>query len=195
MSILNGLARGHFQVIHADPPWQFTTYSAKGDGRGATQHYDVMDLDGIKRIDVASVARKDSVLLLWVTDTHLEQAFDVIHAWGFTYKTIGFYWVKLNQDGTPFTGMGMWTRANPETCLLATRGKPHRMSASVPRLIMSKRREHSRKPDEVYERSMELVRGPYLDLFGRQKRAGWTVAGNQTDKFPMRIPADLEGLV
>jgi N6-adenosine-specific RNA methylase IME4 len=193
--ILDGLAKNHYRAIAVDPPWSYKTYSEKGDGRGAVQHYDTMTLADIKALDVKSVADKDAALFLWVTDTHLEMAFDVLAAWGFRYKTVAFYWVKLNKNGSPFVGLGHWTRANPETCLLATRGSPHRLSADVARLIMSPRREHSRKPDETFERIMRLVRGPYLDLFGRQQRPAWTVAGDQPDKFPMRIPADLEDVI
>ncbi|MCB1992301.1 MAG: hypothetical protein KDG49_12655, partial [Geminicoccaceae bacterium] len=126
-------------------------------------------------------------LLMWATDPLLHRAFEVIEAWGFTYKTVGFYWVKLNKTaGTLvfdrksfFTGMGFWTRANPELCLLATRGKPKRRSAAVPKLIVSPRREHSRKPDEAYAAIERLADGPYLELFARQTRPGWDAWGNQ----------------
>jgi N6-adenosine-specific RNA methylase IME4 len=130
------------------------------------------------------------VLLLWTTDPLLEKAFDVIRAWGFTYKTVGFYWAKLRKpellysDGNFFTGLGFWTRANPEPCLLATRGKPHRCSANVRKLIVSPRREHSRKPDEVYERIEALCEGPYLEMFARFSqpgfsRPGWDLWGHE----------------
>lgn len=80
-------------------------------------------------------------------------------------------------------GTGYWTRANPEQCLLFTRGSPKRLSASIEKLIVSPRREHSRKPDEIYERIEKLVGGPYLELFSRQERAGWKTWGNQVGKF------------
>ena len=123
----------HYRVIYADPPWTFATYSRKGKGRSAEAHYDCMSLAEIKALPVAQWAADDCVLFLWTTDPLLEQAFEIIRAWGFTYKTVGFYWAKLNQP-TPgnnhrsfFTGLGFWTRANPEPCLLATRGKPRRL--------------------------------------------------------------------
>jgi N6-adenosine-specific RNA methylase IME4 len=118
-------------------------------------------------------------LFLWTTDPLLEKAFEVIRAWGFTYKTVGFYWAKLRQpapnydDRSFFTGLGFWTRANPEPCLLATRGKPHRRSANVRKLIVSPRREHSRKPDEAYARIEALCEGPYLEMFARFSQPGW----------------------
>ena len=121
----------------------------------------------------------------------LRHAMDVIEAWGFTYKTVAFYWVKLNKGRggiflSPsdfFTGMGFWTRANPELCLLATRGKPQRRATDVAKLLIEARREHSRKPDETYARIERLVDGPYLELFARASRPGWDRLGNQAGLF------------
>lgn len=189
------LPRRHFKAVHLDPPWDYEVRSEKGEGRGAIQHYDTMTLDDIMSLDIPIIAAKDCVLFLWTTDTHMEQAFSCLKVWGFKYKTVGFYWVKLNKDGTPYMGLGHWTRANPETCLLATRGTPHRMATDVRRLIMAPRREHSRKPDETYEGIMQLVRGPYVDLFGRSQRPGWTVAGNQSTKFSSPVPSKFAGIV
>ena len=127
------------------------------------------------------------MLLLWTTDPLLEKAFDVIRAWGFTYKTVGFYWAKLRKPGPSyndegfFTGLGFWTRANPELCLLATRGKPHRRSTNVRKLIVSPRREHSRKPDEAYARIEALCEGPYLETFARFPHPGWDRWGLNAD--------------
>ena len=169
----------HYKVIYADPPWTFATYSRKGKGRSAEAHYDCMSLTDIMALPVIQWAADDCVLLLWTTDPLLEKAFEIIRAWGFTYKTVGFYWAKLNKptpsvsDGGFFTGLGFWTRANPELCLLATRGKPRRKRADVRKLIVSPRREHSRKPDEAYDRIEALCEGPYLELFARFARPDW----------------------
>ena len=176
-----------YSVIYADPPWHFATWSAKGRGRCADAWYDTMSLDAIKALPVADYAASDCVLLLWAIDPLLHVAFDVISAWGFTYKTVGFYWTKTNRDGSPFTGLGRWTRSNPEPCLLATRGHPKRLSAAVRKLIVSPRREHSRKPDEAYERIEALLPGPYLELFARQQRPGWDVWGNETSALSAPI--------
>jgi N6-adenosine-specific RNA methylase IME4 len=173
--------RDHYGVIYADPPWTFATYSRKGKGRSAEAYYDCMSLAEIKALPVADWAADDCVLLLWTTDPLLPTALDVIRSWGFTYKTVGFYWVKLNKsasklaynDRSFFTGLGFWTRANPELCLLATRGHPHRRSADVKKLIVSPRREHSRKPDEAYARIEALCEGPYLEMFARSEQPGW----------------------
>jgi len=177
----------HYRIIYADPPWTFATYSRKGKGRSAEAHYDCMSMEDIKALPVAQWAADDCVLFLWTTDPLLEKAFEIIRAWGFTYKTVGFYWAKLNKQ-TPashnrdfFTGLGFWTRANPELCLLATRGKPHRRRADVRKLIVSPRREHSRKPDEAYERIEALCEGPYLEMFARFPRPGWDHWGSNAD--------------
>jgi N6-adenosine-specific RNA methylase IME4 len=181
----------HYGVIYADPPWTFSTYSRKGKGRSAEAYYDCLSLDEIKAVPVGKWAAKDCVLLLWTTDPLMEQALDVIRAWGFKYKTVGFYWVKLKRyipsalyNHESFsTGMGFWTRANPELCLLATRGSPRRRSANVRKLIVSPRREHSRKPDEAYERIEALCEGPYLEVFARNPRSGWDSFGFEVDAF------------
>ncbi len=180
-----------YKVIYADPPWSFTTYSRKGKGRSPEAHYDCMTLDEIKKLPVSEWAAENCVLLMWATDPLLEKAFDVIRAWGFTYKTVGFYWAKLNKSvlkpgkGEPsfFTGMGFWTRANPEPCLLATRGKPKRLNADVRKLVVSPRREHSRKPDEIRDRIEALCEGPYLEMFGRASRPDWDSWGLQAGLF------------
>ena len=130
---------------------------------------------------VEKIADKDCVLLMWVTDPLLEKAFKVIDAWGFTYKTVGFTWAKSNKSNMGmFTGLGYWTRCNPEMCLLATKGKPKRVSKSVAQLVIDQRREHSRKPDRIRNDIIELCGDlPRIELFARQKTKGWDVWGNQ----------------
>ena len=182
---------GDYRAIYADPPWRFATYSERGKGRSAEAHYDCMTLPEIKAIPVASWTAPDAVLFLWTTDPMLRHAMEVVEAWGFTFKTVAFYWVKLNRGRNGmfitgrdfFTGMGFWTRANPELCLLATRGKPRRRATDVAKLLVAPRREHSRKPDEAYERIERLVEGPYLELFARASRPGWSRIGDQAGLF------------
>ena len=196
------LQAGQYRVIYADPPWRFATFSDKGKGRSPEAHYDCLSIDEIKAIPVRQWAADDAVLLLWGTDPLLPRALEVIEAWGFTYKTVGFYWVKLNRSAARrwspdlidghrplfterdfFTGLGFWTRANPEPCLLATRGRPRRRAGDVPKLLLAPRREHSRKPEEAYGRIERLLPGPYLELFARQSRPGWDSFGNQPGLF------------
>ena len=112
-----------YQVIYADPPWHFRVRSERDESRSAKKHYPVMSLDEIVALPIPKIAAKDSVLLIWAIDPMLDVAFDVIKAWNFKFKTVGFYWVKENiKSGGFFTRLGYYTRANPEQCLLATRG-------------------------------------------------------------------------
>src|SRR5215471_10355247 len=149
-----------YGAILADPPWQFPTYSAKGMGRSPDAHYDTMPLDRIATLPVGSWAASDCVLFLWVTNPLLPEGLRVMSEWRFTFKTVGFTWVKTTKDGLSFPiGTGYWTRANPELCLLGTRGSPKRLSAAVRNLIIAPRREHSVKSDEAYERVEQPVEG------------------------------------
>jgi len=173
-----------YSVIYADPPWSFKTYSNKGKDRSPEKHYNVMNFKDICNLPVNKIANDNSVLLMWVIDPLLDKAFEVINAWGFKYKTVGFTWAKTNRKSEGyFTGLGYWTRGNPEMCLLATKGKPKRLSKSVPQLVVEQRREHSRKPDIMYNHIENLLEGPYIELFARTQRNGWDSWGNQIDKF------------
>ncbi len=182
---------GAYRVIYADPPWPFRTYSERGKGRSPEAWYDTLGIEEIKRLPVGRWAASDALLLLWTTDPLLPRAFEVIEAWGFSYRTVGFYWTKLRKRAGRLafserdfvTGMGFWTRANPELCLLAARGRPRRRSSRVRKLIISPRREHSRKPDEAYARIEELSEGPYLELFARRRRPGWDAWGREAGLF------------
>ena len=181
---MDNLPNKKYGVIYADPPWLFRTRSDKGKEKSPEQHYNCMSLNDICNMGVKDIALPDSVLLMWVCDPMLDQAFKVIDAWGFTYKTVGFTWAKTNKNTMGFfTGLGYWTRGNPEMCLLATKGKPKRLSKSVPQLVVDKRREHSRKPDIMYQHIENLLEGPYIELFARQKRNGWDSWGNEVNKW------------
>lgn len=167
-----------YKVILADPAWRFETWSEKGKGRGPEKHYATMSLDDIKKLPVQDLADKDCVLFLWATSPMLEKAFEVIRAWDFEFKCVAFTWGKRNIDGSVFKGLGFYTRSNAEFCLLATKGKPKRISADVEQLIITKRREHSRKPDEIRKMIVELYGDiPRIELFARQRFEGWDVWG------------------
>lgn len=201
---------GGFRVVLAGPPWCFKSWSDKGKTRSpdamvrqkglAERHYATMPLSAIRALPVGDVAAKQSALFLWAVDCMLPEAIELGREWGFTYKTVAFTWAKLVKawdDDSPnlpesdprsetkfwHTGLGYWTRGNPEQCLLFTRGAPKRQSASVRQLICATRREHSRKPDEQYERIEALLPGPYLELFARTARPGWTAWGDQIERF------------
>jgi N6-adenosine-specific RNA methylase IME4 len=184
------LPRQHFRTILADPPWRFATFdkATTVSARGRHVHYRTMPVKEIMAIPVVDVAAKNSALFLWAISPMLPHALDVIEAWGFRYQTIGFTWAKTTRDGRPTMGMGYWTRAGSELCLLATRGNPTRLDRGVRQLIIESRREHSRKPACVHERIERLVPGPRLELFARCSRIGWTCIGDETDRFSEAAP-------
>jgi N6-adenosine-specific RNA methylase IME4 len=181
--IFDGLPRNHYRAILADPPWNFKTWAPECD---RAPSYPIMGTDDISALRVDDLAADDAVLFLWSTWPLLEQCLSVIRHWGFTYKTCAFAWMKADQFrffAAPSMGLGYWTRANTEPCLLATRGKPKRLNADVRQAIIEPRREHSRKPDCVHDRIERLVAGPYLELFARARRRGWDSWGNEVGKF------------
>ena len=190
----------NFDVIYADPPWSFKTWSDEGKDRSPENHYGCMSFAEIEALPITEIAADDCALFLWATDPLLPKALQLIEAWGFEYKTIAFVWAKLNKSAPKmmfserdfFTGLGYWTRANPELCLLATRGKPKRVSKAVRRLVIAPRREHSRKPDEVADRIVKLMGDVRrIELFARETRDGWQAWGDEAHKFdtPQRVGA------
>lgn len=190
------LPRNHFGAILADPPWRFRMWNETNRHRSASEHYPLMTPEEVCALPVHNLAAPDCVLFLWICWPTLDDARKVISDWGFTYKTCAFNWTKAHAgqiemfrgDSAVQVGMGYWTRANTEPCLLATRGNPKRLNADVRQGIIEPRREHSRKPDCVYSRIERLVSGPYLELFARQERPGWTAWGNETTKFNTPAP-------
>lgn len=170
-----------YNIIYADPPWAYKVWSKKGMGRSAENHYPTMTVKDIKALPVAELADKDCALFLWITFPMLQEAWGVLEAWGFTYKSVAFVWIKQNRKApTLFWGMGHWTRANAELCVIATKGKPKRQSKGVHQVIISPVEEHSKKPDEVRKRIVELMGDlPRIELFARQITPGWDVWGNE----------------
>jgi len=168
-----------YQIIYADPPWRFRVWNRDtGLGRAAEAHYPTMEFANIKSLTIPS--DKNSVLFLWAYSPQLPEALELIKAWGFEFKTVAFTWAKTFQSGKPYFGLGYWTRAGSEICLLATKGKNKRVSAAVPQLLIAPTREHSRKPDEIRDRIVELMGDlPRIELFARQKTDGWDVWGNE----------------
>ncbi len=183
------LPKHNFGAILADPPWRFETWSDKGKDRAPD--YETITTDELEELPVEELAKPDCVLFLWATWPMLEHAIDLIWHWGFEYKTCAFSWIKADasqmdlwrNDIIPTIGNGYWTRSNSEVCLLATRGHPKRLRRDVRQAIIEPRREHSRKPDCIHQRIELLVDGPYLELFARQRRPGWSCWGDEVDKF------------
>ena len=174
-----------YQIIYADPPWNYKVWSGKG--KTAANHYKLMDIEAICNLPVKDICDKDCILFLWTTPPCLQESFRVIKDWGFTYKTIGFTWVKRNKKSRGwFWGLGYYTRANSELCLIATKGNPKRIDKGVHQIIETSRGEHSRKPPEVRERIVRLMGDiPRVELFARERNElfdeykGWDVWGNE----------------
>lgn len=183
MTLVADLHGATYGTIYADPPWHFQSWSSKGTGRSADRHYGLMDRDAIESLDVGAIAAPDCCLFLWCVDCMLPDALRVMHKWGFQYKTVGFTWVKQTPLGKWHIGHGYWSRSGSEQCLFGTRGKPRPQSHAVRQVVVAKRREHSRKPDEVRNRIRQLSAGPYLELFARESVTGWDSWGLESNKF------------
>jgi N6-adenosine-specific RNA methylase IME4 len=170
-----------FPVILVDLPWEFQTYSRKGKQRGAERYYDTMSLDDMKALPVEQLASENCVLFLWGLWELTPAALDVIRAWGFEFKSLGFNWIKQNKTGGGlFMGKGYLTRSGSEACWIATRGNPLRLAADVRQVIIAPVGDrHSAKPDEIHKRIERLFAGPYLELFARAERPNWTTWGNE----------------
>lgn len=173
-----GNAIGKYKIIYADPPWRYECRNVQG---AAENHYPTMSIDALCALPVAELADRDCALFLWATFPMLPEALRLIGAWGFAFKTVAFVWLKRNRKSpTWFYGLGRWTRSNAEICLLATRGKPKRQSAKVHQFIISPVEQHSKKPDMTRDKIIELMGElPRVELFARQKTAGWAVWGNE----------------
>lgn len=178
-----------FGVLYVDPPWSYKVYSKKGQGRSAENHYSTMSAEDIYNLNVDGLADDDCILFLWVTFPCLLEGLEAIRRWGFTYKTLGFCWVKRCKKQTEkwFWGLGFWTRANPELCLIATKGRPKRLSKAVHCIVDTPVERHSKKPDEV-RRRIELLMGNVsrAELFARRQYDGWVCLGNEIDGLDIR---------
>ena len=167
-----------FNILYADPPWKYERNKVQG---AAENHYPTMSIEQLCALDVEKITDENCTLFLWSTFPFLPEALRLIKAWGFTYKTTAFVWLKQNRKNKDwFFGLGFWTRGNAEICLLATKGKPKRKSAKVSQLIISPIDKHSKKPDIVREKIVELMGDlPRIELFARQTTPGWEVFGNE----------------
>lgn len=175
-----------FNIIYADPPWQYHT--GKGMSGTAINHYHTMNLKDIQSLSVKDIADNDCILFLWVTFPCLAEGLSVMKSWGFTYKTCGFNWVKRNKKSDSwFAGLGFWTRSNSEVCLIGTKGHPKRFSRSVRQICDARIMKHSKKLDEIRDRVVELCGDlPRIELFARERSEGWVSLGDEIDGKDIR---------
>ena len=183
--LLKFVEKQKFSTILADPPWQFQNRT----GKMAPEHkrlsrYPTMKLQEIKDLPVEAIADDRAHLYLWVPNALLAEGMQVMEHWGFTYKT-NMIWYKIRKDGGPDRrGVGFYFRNVTEIILFGVRGKNIRTlqsGRSQENIISSRKREHSRKPDEQYDIIESCSWGPYLELFARGKRKGWATWGNQAN--------------
>jgi N6-adenosine-specific RNA methylase IME4 len=188
-NLLTKLGGRRFRTVMADPPWQFKNQSGKiAPEYKRLTRYNTLALDDIKRLPIPDVVEDTAHLYLWIPNALLPDGLDVIKSWGFTYKS-NIIWHKIRKDGgSDGRGVGFYFRNVTEIVLFAVRGKNARTlrpGRSQVNLIATRKREHSRKPDEQYELIESCSPGPYLELFARGRRDGWMVWGNQaTNSVP-----------
>ena len=172
-----------YQIIYADPPWNYTATSNKIPCRAKDgQPYNAMRMVDVYGLNVKDISEKNCVLFLWATAPLLPEAIYLIKCWGFDFKTFAFTWIKKNKKNKEslFWGMGSWTRSNPEFCLLAIKGNPKAISHSVHSVIEHSLLDHSIKPEIIKNKIIELCGNlPKIELFARQKTEGWDVWGNE----------------
>ena len=168
-----------YQIIYADPPWKYLWGEGKTGGNFAPEkHYQTMSTDEICALNVRALRAPKCALFLWATMPALPDAFRVMEAWGFKYKTCAFSWIKTRADGEPIRGMGSYTKSNVELCLLGMRSHIKAVDKTVPQIVMHPRLGHSVKPPLVRQRIVQLFGDlPRIELFARQQETGWDAAG------------------
>ncbi len=173
-----------YKIIYADCPWGYTDKRGGDKGKhhgGVTTHYSTMSKEDIKNLNIQAICEDNCMLFMWVTFPNLQQGLDTIKAWGFTYKTLGFSWIKTNKvNKKPFFGIGWYTKSNCEVCLIGVKGKPFKQSNSVSSVLIEPINGHSKKPDEARKRIVEFCGDvPRLEMFARYSVPGWDVFGNE----------------
>ena len=178
-----------FKCIYADCPWHYSVYSKKGQVKSAENHYPTMKKEDIYALPIGQIADDNCILFLWVTFPCLLEGLETVERWGFKYKTLGFCWIKhcKRQTNKLFWGLGFWTRSNPEICIIATKGRPKRMSKRVHSVVETPIEKHSKKPDIVRDRIVQLMGDvPRIELFAREKHPGWICIGNEINGMDIR---------
>lgn len=172
-----------YSVIYADPPWSYND-KMSGHSFSLDHEYETQSLGWIKSLPIQEITEKDAVLFLWAVSPLLPEAFEVITAWGFKFKTLAFCWVKETPLlGVTVSNLGRWTMGGVELCLLATKGKPRRVVANVKQVVHEIRTSHSKKPHQVRLNIEKLMGGgsTKIELFARQKYDGWDAWSNEVE--------------
>jgi len=178
-----------FQVIYADPPWEYGrgVYQVyrpcnKGEKRFINDFYETMSIDELKALPIQNITDKDCALFMWFTYSHLKQAIELVESWGFEYKTIAFIWIKKSNGGKTLANIGAWTMGNSEMCLIATKGSmlKYKKSNNVQQIVKAVRTKHSKKPLCIYSKIDELFPDcNKIELFSRSGVDGWYRYGNE----------------
>lgn len=188
-----------YQIIYSDPPWYFSGGVYQDSGRPvrkASDKYPLVKTDKLLTLLVSGIAAEDCLLFMWSTDRHIPDALKLMEAWGFRYCTVAFYWVKKYASGANCSNVGCWTMKGVEQCLLGLRGKPMKFkkSRNVRQLVEAERTAHSKKPEEVRNRIVELCGDlPRVELFAREQVPGWDALGNEIDGMDIRESLELLG--
>lgn len=190
-----------YNIIYADPPWfrGQRMYSANKNDHHveSSRHYPVMKVEDICALNIKDIAADDCALFMWTTDSNLDEAMQVMKAWGFKYKTVAFIWLKKEKSGKQVCFMGCWTMKGAEICLLGTRGamSKHLKSRKVRQLQegIRERDKHSKKPDIFRRRIVEMFGDelPKIELFARSRADGWDAFGNEIEGGIVLPPSNI----
>lgn len=175
-----------YKIIYADPPWSYDRKVGQGV---ASEQYETMNIEDIKNLPIKEISDDNCALFMWATFPKLNEATEVIKSWGFTLKTVAFNWIKLNDNGTPFFGIGFYTKSNGEICILATKGKTLSvLDNTISQVVMTKKSRHSSKPPIIYGLIERLFGDlPRIELFARTRREGWDAWGNEVPKEEQKL--------
>ena len=175
-----------YQIIYADPPWSYND-KMSGHSFSLDHEYITQHKNWIQTLPIQKIADVNCVLFLWVVSPLLDEGIDTLKSWGFKYKTLAFCWSKHTKYNKKVSNLGRWTMGNVELCLLGVKGKPKRICKNIKQLVEAERVKHSKKPDIVRDRIVELMGNiPRIELFARQKTEGWDCLGNEIDGLDIK---------
>ena len=176
-----------YNIIYADPPWHYGSKSAVNNTTGSaikplSDHYSTMSLQELKNMSIKNMTKDDAACFMWVTDSHIDEALEVLRSWGFAYKTIAFNWIKTTSKGNYCKNVAPWTMKSSEICLLGIKGRmtKYKQANNIESLVIAQRTQHSQKPNELRKRIEDLFGDlPRIELFAREKTDGWDVWGDE----------------